>query len=85
MATRKYVFKQFQRVEISWDDHYGTNHGWTPNGEYGKAGAFKCVTIGYVMGSDKEHLFVSQTLNDQGEHINLMAVLKAAITKISKL
>lgn len=85
MATRNQTYKQFQRVEVEWNDHYGTHHGWTPNDHLDKANAFRCRTIGYVMSSDKEHLFVAQTLNDQSEHINLMGILKSGITKITKL
>lgn len=85
MAARSRTYKQYQRVEVEWNDHYGTNHGWTPNDQFSKLNSFRCKTIGYVMGSDKEHLFVAQTLNDQAEHINLMGILKDGITKITKL
>lgn len=77
--------KKYQRVEVSWNDHFGTNPGWTDNVAPPKDSAFKCSTLGYVLGSDKDHLFVVSTLNDQDQHIHLMAILKPAITKIQKL
>ena len=83
MATRK--LKKYDRVEVSWNDHYGTNHGWSSNENLEQLKTFKCVTLGYYMGEDKDHLFVVQTLNDQDEHINLMGILKPAITKVQKL
>ena len=83
MATKK--LKKYDRVEVSWNDHYGTNPGWSPNNAVLEEKAFKCASMGYFMGEDKDHMFIVQTLNDQDEHIHLMGILKPAITKVQKL
>ena len=72
-------YKKYPLVEITWLDHHG-DAGWSDEHDTEDDNPVECRTVGWLVKTGKVHLFVYDSLTNDGGRGGVSKILKKCVT-----
>lgn len=72
------------RVEVHWKDA-STRSGWDTIEEYFTHGPAECVSVGYIIDKDENHILITQTQSVDGQSNSALSIPSPWVLDIVEL